>query len=207
MSNTLSNKQTEEYWTNRYNTDNVGWDIGFPSEPIKAYIDQLENKHTRILIPGAGNAYEAEYLLQSGFKNVFVLDISEVPLKKFKSRNPSFPDENLIQDDFFNHAGKYDLILEQTFFCSFPPTTENRAAYFKQMAELLYDQGKLAGVWFDFPKIEGDMINRPFGGNMEEYIEYLKPYFEIHTLASCYNSIEPRKGKELFGILLKKNVF
>ncbi len=72
------------------------------------------------------------------------------------------------------------------------------------MAKLLTDKGKLAGVWFDFPKVDGDLINRPFGGTKEEYMEYLAPYFTIHSLAPCYNSIAPRAGKELFGIFLKK---
>lgn len=200
----MSTNETELYWTNRYLSNNVGWDIGNPSEPIKSYIDQLIHREIRILIPGAGNAYEAGYLLRSGFDNVFILDISEVPLRNFKNRNPDFPSENLIHGDFFSHAGKYDLILEQTFFCSFPPTTENRMAYFKHMAKLLSNKGKLAGVWFDFPKVEGDMINRPFGGNKEEYIEYITPHFDMHTLATCYNSIASRMGKELFGIFLKK---
>jgi thiopurine S-methyltransferase len=197
-------QETEEYWTTKYITNTTGWDIGYPSDPIKSYIDQLTDKNVNILIPGAGNAYEAEYLLKSGFNHLHILDISEIPLQKFKDRNPSFPIKNLIHDDFFTYMGEHELILEQTFFCSFPPTKENRTAYFKQMARLLTEKGKLAGVWFDFPKVVGDMINRPFGGNKEEYMEYLAPYFEIHTLAPCYNSIAPRSGKELFGILLKK---
>ena len=198
------NQETEEFWTTKYLTHTTGWDIGYPSDPLKAYIDQLTDKNVNILIPGAGNAYEAEYLLKSGFNNLHILDISEVPLQKFKDRNPSFPIGSLIHDDFFTYSGEHALILEQTFFCSFPPTAENRTAYFKQMAKLLTDKGKLAGVWFDFPKVDGDLINRPFGGTKEEYMEYLAPYFTIHSLAPCYNSIAPRAGKELFGIFLKK---
>ena len=70
------NIKEKEYWTNRYTEQNTGWDIGYPSTPIKNYIDQLENKDIKVLIPGAGNAYEAEYIYNMGFKNVFVLDIS-----------------------------------------------------------------------------------------------------------------------------------
>ena len=36
------------------------------------------------------NAYEAEYLFNQGFKNVFVMDISALPLRNFKERNPNF---------------------------------------------------------------------------------------------------------------------
>lgn len=192
-------KEEELYWTERYKNNNTGWDIGYPSTPIKAYADQLTDKSIQILIPGAGNAYEAEYLWKQGFTNVHILDISEIPLQEFKKRNPDFPEENMHQSDFFEFSGQFDLIIEQTFFCSFVPIDENRNAYAKQMASLLKPKGKLAGLWFNFP-LTNDMEKRPFGGNKELYIKYLSPYFKTITFDPCYNSIAPRQGKELFGI-------
>ncbi|MFD0797464.1 methyltransferase domain-containing protein [Maribacter chungangensis] len=191
------------YWTARYKNKSTGWDIGYPSTPLKTYIDQLEDKAIRILIPGAGNGYEAEYLWSQGFNNVTLIDIAHLPLSTFKKRNPDFPDKQVIHGNFFEHKGRYDLILEQTFFCSFVPTDENRNRYAKQMASLLKQNGKLVGLWFDFP-LTGDMEKRPFGGNKSLYIKYLSLYFETITFERCYNSIGPREGKELFGIF-KKN--
>jgi methyl halide transferase len=196
--------ETENYWTNRYKDQSTGWDLGEPSMPLKIYIDQLENKEIKILIPGAGNAYEAEYLIELGFKNVFVMDISKIPLDNFRERNPDFPDDQLLETDFFEHDGKYDLIIEQTFFCSFEPTQESRKNYGQKMAELLNPNGKLVGLWFDIPLIEGNFEKRPFGGNKTEYLTYLKPFFEVKTFESCYNSIKPRENQELFGVFLKK---
>jgi thiopurine S-methyltransferase len=203
---TLSAKNTEReeaYWSERYQTENTGWNIGAPSTPLKTYIDQLENKDIHILMPGAGNAYEAEYLFKQGFKNVFVMDISAIPLLNFKERVPEFPDNQLIEANFFEHTGLYDLILEQTFFCSFEPTPENRKAYGAHTAELLKPKGKLVGLWFNFP-LTGDMVKRPFGGSRDEYLTYLSPYFEVKTFEACYNSIKPRAGQELFGIFVKQ---
>jgi methyl halide transferase len=117
----------------------------------------LNNKDLSILIPGAGNAYEAEYLFNQGFKNVFVMDISAIPLHNFKERIPTFPDNQLIEANFFEHSGQYDLILEQTFFCSFEPTQENRQFYGEKMAQLLKPKGKLVGLWFDIPLVENNM--------------------------------------------------
>ncbi|MFC3973575.1 methyltransferase domain-containing protein [Maribacter confluentis] len=189
----------EQYWTQRYKEHHTGWNIGYPSTPIKDYIDQLDDKEIKILIPGAGNAYEAEYLWQQGFRQVHILDISILPLQAFIERNESFPRSQVHHGDFFDYHDQFDLILEQTFFCSFVPTDENRRAYAKHMASLLKSNGKLVGVWFDFPLTE-DMENRPFGGNKELYISYLTPYFKTITFDRCYNSIPPRLGKELFGI-------
>ena len=149
------------------------------------------------------NAYEAEYLFNQGFNNVFVMDISALPLRNFKERNPTFPDNQLIEANFFDHIGQYDLILEQTFFCSFLPTKVNRKLYGKTMAKLLKPQGKLVGVWFEIPLIK-NTDKRPFGGTKEEYLTYLLPYFQVHTFEKCFNSIKPRAEQELFGVFVKR---
>lgn len=191
----------QQYWTERYAENRTGWDIGYPSTPLQTYFDQLGDKDKRILIPGAGNAYEAEYLHRQGFGQVYVLDISPSPLSAFAERVSDFPKANLLEGDFFEHEGQYDLIIEQTFFCSFMPTAENRSAYARKMNGLLNPGGKLVGLWFDFPlNPEG---NRPFGGTRAEYLSYLEPYFKVDTFEPSYNSIKPRMGKELFGIFVK----
>lgn len=195
----MNSEQENAYWTQRYEEKRTGWDIGYPSTPLKEYIDQLQDKDVKILIPGAGNGYEASYLWEQGFKNVYVLDISQEPLKAFEERNPAFAKANIIQANFFEHEGRYDLILEQTFFCSFLPSDKNRLAYARKMSQLLKPKGKLVGLWFDFP-LTGDMEKRPFGGDKELYVSYLKPFFEIQTFEKSNNSIPERQGKELFGI-------
>ncbi len=194
----------EAYWSKHYDEDQIGWDIGYPSTPIKEYVDQLEYKDLKILIPGAGNAYEAEYLFKHGFKNVYVLDISDRPLKALKERVPDFPDKHLLHDDFFTLQGSFDLILEQTFFCSFEPSKENRSSYAKKMCDLLVPKGKLVGLWFNENLKKEFLDGPPFAGSKEEYLKYFSPFFETKLFEDCLNSIEPRAGKELFGIFIKK---
>jgi SAM-dependent methyltransferase len=202
MSNIKDTNSEKEFWSNRYQEGQTGWDIGFPSTPLKTYIDQLDNKDLRILIPGAGNAYEAEYLFGQGFTNIFILDISKEPLEAFQKRNPDFPSSHLLHGNFFEQEQKYDLIFEQTFFCSFPPLKNNRVLYGETMSRLLFPKGKLVGVWFNFP-LKDDLVKRPFGGTKEEYLSYLLPHFARVVFEECYNSIEPRKGVELFGVFQK----
>ena len=194
---------TKNYWTQRYKDEKTGWDIGYPSTPLKVYFDQLENKELRILIPGAGNAHEAEYLYNKGFTNVYVMDVSDVPLIEFKKRNPNFPESQLLQEDFFAHNNTYDLIIEQTFFCSFPPLENTRKAYAKQMAHLLSENGKLVGLWFDIP-LTDDIEKRPFGGDKALYISYFELYFYVKIFETCYNSIPARANNELFGVFIKR---
>lgn len=195
----MNSKFDESYWTDKYRQDETGWDMGSVSPPLKEYADQLDDKSIPILIPGAGNSYEAEYLFQAGFTNLDVLDISSAPLENLLDRVPDFPRSNLIQTNFFDWEKKYDLILEQTFFCALDP--ELRHAYAKKMHELLNPGGKLVGVLFDFPLTEA---GPPFGGSMDSYVSTFESWFEIKVLERCHNSIKPRLGRELFLIFEKK---
>lgn len=187
------------YWGKAYDEDDTGWDIGSPSTPLKTYIDQLTNKDLRILIPGAGNAYEAGYLHNKGFTNVTVLDLTEQPLANLKKRCPSFPNDKLVLGNYFKHKGTYHLQLEQTFFCAIQP--DLREAYAKQAHNLLAKGGKLVGVYFDRVRPDGP----PYCDPAENYRPILEPYFDFLTYELCYNSIEPRKENEYFAILKRKN--
>ncbi|MEQ9299844.1 MAG: SAM-dependent methyltransferase [Cyclobacteriaceae bacterium] len=186
-------KLNEAYWTERYDSGQMGWDIGYPSTPIREYIDQLENKSLRILIPGAGNAYEAEYLYHHDFSEVTVIDLSKAPLDRLSERCPEFMGDQLVHGDFFDHFGEYDLILEQTFFCALNPSL--RAQYIDKMQSLLAPAGKLVGVLFNIP-LNSD--RPPFGGAKEEYVRLFEQQFFLNTFDECYNSIPPRQGSELF---------
>ena len=192
-------KLDKDFWNNRYAGNQIGWDLGSPSTPLKEFIDTLEDRSIRILIPGCGNAYEAEYLHHRGFNNVTVIDIAPLAIEGFKKRVPDFPTDHLILGDFFEHEGSYDLILEQTFFCALDPTL--RAAYAKKMHELLAPKGKLAGVMFCFELTE---LGPPFGGSAEEYEGYFCDLYETRCMEPCTNSIKPRQGRELWVELIKK---
>jgi methyl halide transferase len=190
----------KNYWNSRWQNKETGWDIGNASTPLTAYTDQLINKKSSILIPGCGNAYEAEHLLSKGFSNITLLDISPIPVDELTKRLSLNIGKGLqiICDDFFKHQATYDLILEQTFFCALHPSL--REAYVKHMHQLLKPEGKLAGVLFNKTFTEGP----PFGGNADEYQLLFSPYFTIEKMEACYNSIQPRLGSELFVVMKKK---
>ncbi|NBR14899.1 MAG: methyltransferase domain-containing protein [Flavobacteriales bacterium] len=186
-----------QFWQSRYENNQTGWDLGSASPPLVHYFNQLEDKNIKILIPGCGNAHEAEYLFNNGFQNVFVIDLAEAPLKNFKSKAPEFPENQLIQGDFFILEDTFDLIIEQTLFCAINPELRNE--YIKKTSNLLTENGKFVGLLFDRMFDGGP----PFGGSKIEYLEYFKPNFESIYLESCYNSIAPRQGSEVFFIARK----
>lgn len=192
-------KFDENFWTSKYDSKLTGWDIGYVSRPLKEYIDTLQDKNLKILIPGGGNSYEAEYLHRNGFNNVFVIDISKRPLENIKKRVPDFPENHLIHADFFDLEGQFDLILEQTFFCALNP--ELRSKYVDKMHQLLNKDGKLVGLLFNIPLNED---HPPFGGNEKEYRKLFVQKFDIEIMETAYNSIPARAGNELF-IKMQKN--
>lgn len=188
----------EEYWDSRYVENTAGWDIGYPAPAIAEYIDQIEDKNIKVLIPGCGNSYEGEYLHKKGFTNITLLDHSTTAKQNFLDRCKNFDECHFINEGFFEHQGKYDLIIEQTFFCALDPKL--REDYAKKMNDLLVPGGKLTGLLFD------DDLNTehpPFGGHKPEYLTYFAPYFSSIYMEPCHNSIPQRAERELFFILKK----
>lgn len=186
------------YWEEQYQSKTIGWDLGDVSPPIKTYIDRLENKNISILIPGCGNTYEAEYLLEKGFTNITVIDIAPTLVAILKEKFNNNSNITIVLGDFFEHVGKYDLIIEQTFFCALPPPM--RQKYVWKMHQLLSEQGILAGLLFN----RTFEVSPPFGGSIAEYEMLFKAAFDFLKMDLCLNSATPRVNSELF-IELKKN--
>ncbi len=187
------------YWNDRYLQDSAHWDVGAVSTPLKVYFDQLTDKDLAILIPGAGNAWEAEYLHQQSFTNVTVCDLAEEPLKNLAARCPGISAKHLIQSNFFDlEDNSDDLIVEQTFFCALDPSL--RPAYADKVFRLLRSGGHLTGLLFS---VEFENEGPPFGGTAEEYRTYFEGCFGFKTFEPAYNSIQPRAGRELFVNLIK----
>ncbi len=181
------------YWQNRYQNNQTGWDVGAITPPLRDYFNQMPNTGQRILVPGCGHAYEAEYLYHKGFVHTYVADVAPEPLQRFSARVPEFPQDQLLLQDFFTLQGPFDLIVEQTFFCAIDPGL--RPDYARKCAELLAPGGKLVGLLFDTTFAHQ---GPPFGGNREEYRAYFAPFFEFLHFETAYNSIPPRQGRELF---------
>ena len=205
MQNNGINENTEadvldgNYWSNRYDAGTSVWDLGEVSPPLKNYIDQLTDKNIRILIPGCGNTYEADYLLKKEFTDVTVIDIAPTLVLQLKEKFKDNPHIKIILGDFFEHKGAYDLILEQTFFCAIDPVL--RKNYVAKMPQLLTPNGKLVGVLFNR---QFEEQGPPFGGTKNEYEPMFAKYFVFKTFDSCYNSFSKRKDAELFINLVKK---
>lgn len=188
-----------EFWNKLYSSNLAKWDLGFVSPPIKKYIDKQKDKDMRILMPGAGNGYEVEYLFERGFSKVSLLDYSQLAIRNFQRRMPSFPKEQVFADDFFKHEGTYDIIFENNFFSAIHPN--QRKEYVQRMHHLLADGGKLVGLVFNekfAPK------GPPFGATKKKYFELFEPYFDLKHFETAESSVESRLGYEFFFEMVRK---
>lgn len=186
------------YWNNKYVRNEIGWDIGYANPVLVDFVLHNFKKECKILIPGLGNGYELEALWKNGYKNAIGLDLAPAAREAFITRVPDFPSDNYVLENFFDHSSKYDLIVEQTFFCALNPSL--RAAYTIKMLELLEPKGQLAGLLFNFNREVGP----PFGGDKEEYTNLFSSDFQIVKMDICKESIAPRLGNEYFFQLIKK---
>lgn len=188
----------QQYWDSLWESNQTAWDIGYASPAIVDYMSQYPNKGAAILIPGCGNAYEAAALVGLGFTNITLIDISSKAVENIKGKFVNSSQVTILCQDFFEHTGNYDLIIEQTFFCALPP--DQRTAYVKKTSSLLKNNGKLIGLLFNR---SFDKPGPPFGGSIDEYKLLFESSFMIKKMEHCYNSIAARSGHELFVNLTK----
>ena len=179
-----------DFWNKRYLDGTTGWDLGQASPAIVDYFKAFQNKEIQILIPGCGNAYEAEALLELGYINITLIDLSEELVLRLQERLKD-TGVKVIRGDFFDHQVSYDCIVEQTFFCALDPKL--RMQYVNKMHELLNENGKIVGLMFNVD-FEG---GPPFGGNKSEYEELFSKKFATH-IKECSTSVQPRMGSELW---------
>lgn len=188
-----------DYWNERWKKGETGWDIGYASPALMEFAKKLP-KDDYILIPGCGNAYEAEALFRDGFKNIYIMDISPLAVASFKARFPDFPESQILCRDFFEpHPRQWDVVIEQTFFCALDPSMRTR--YEEQMSKVIKSGGVLAGLLFN---TDFGNPHPPFGGSKAEYESLFAKDFTIVTMEPCATSIGPRSGKELWFELRRK---
>lgn len=181
----------QTYWNTQYDQQTTGWDIGYASGPLVHIINQLSDKNCRILIPGAGNAYEADYLLENGFTDITIVDIAPIVVTNLQKKYAQHPQIKVICQDFFILNDTFDVILEQTFFCALVP--QWRPRYVFQMHRLLRKDGLLTGVLFNRMFEQGP----PFGGHTEAYVDLFGGAFTMQYIEPCTYSIAPRAGAEV----------
>lgn len=111
-----------QYWNDIYKKKDESHQSWFQGKPEKSLemINELNlSKNASIIDIGGGESRLVDYLLEEGFTNISLLDISDESLEKTKQRlGPKANSVKLITSDVttFNPAQKYDLWHDRATF-------------------------------------------------------------------------------------------
>lgn len=189
-------------WQKHYDDDDLMWDLGEPSPPFVRWWNGFTDAPGKAVVPGCGQGHEVSLLAGSGWE-VTAVDFAPGAITRLEKRlAEEGRSARLLNQDFFeidaSHDGRYDLLLEQTFFCAIHP--ENRPLYVDTVHRLLRPGGKIVGLFYE----TGQPGGPPFNTSRGDVVDHFSGRFEIAVLEKTPHSAEHRRGKEWFAELRKK---
>lgn len=191
------------FWTNAYESSGDGWDLGRCSPSFKdlasRFLVSKKLPSNRVLVPGAGRGYEAQWLSDLGL-DVVAEDFSAKAKEEFLRLNPDSRVDYKNRDFFGQESlsdAPYGAICEFIFFCAIDPS--KRKKYFDVVAARLDKNGLLLGIFLVMNSPGGP----PYSVTPWELREYFKERFDLVHWKTSEHSVSKRQGKE-FELVLKK---
>ena len=128
--------QSKEHWEKIYQTkeiNGVSWYQETPSESLNLIQSVAKNKDKKIIDIGCGKGYLADNLINLGFNNLTLLDISRNALAEIKNRVKS-KSINYVESDIlnFNDNCNYDIWHDRAVFHFL--TIESEKIRYKEIA-------------------------------------------------------------------------
>jgi SAM-dependent methyltransferase len=134
---------TTEFWQQRFEKNETGWDRGSPSPQLLAWLDSGELQPCRIVVPGCGSGWEVAELARRGF-NVTGIDYTAAAVEKTQLLIASKGlKAEVIQADVLSFQPElaFDAVYEQTCLCAIHP--EHWFGYASQLQQWLKPGGDL----------------------------------------------------------------
>lgn len=134
----------ENVWT-RKKSNGVSWYQEYPKTSIELILSTNPSKDARIIDVGGGDSNLVDKLLDLGFKNITILDISAKALERAKERlGEKAKTVNWIECDIrkFDTDDKYDIWHDRALF-HFLTSKEDSKNYVELTKKYLNQQGHL----------------------------------------------------------------
>jgi methyl halide transferase len=134
---------TTDFWQQRFERDEIGWDRGSASPQLLTWLEGGELKPCRIAVPGCGTGWEVAELAKRGF-DVTGIDYTAAAVEKTKTLlHAQGLSAQVIQADVLNYLPeeRFDAIYEQTCLCAIHP--EHWLEYSQQLRHWLKPEGSL----------------------------------------------------------------
>lgn len=112
----------KEHWENVFSTKKeteVSWYQQKPETSLKFFEKYSVPKNAKILEIGGGDSYLIDHLLEQGYENLTLLDISENAIEKIKKRlGENAGKVNFVVSDIldFSPSEKFDVIHDRASF-------------------------------------------------------------------------------------------
>ena len=140
----------KKHWENIYQTkslDEVSWYQAKPETSLD-FVEKFElPKNAKIIDVGGGDSFFVDYLLELGFQNVTVLDISEAAIDRAKTRlgEKAILVEWIIEDVAnFQPTEKYDFWHDRAAF-HFLIDEEDVEKYVDTVSKYVENEGFFSG--------------------------------------------------------------
>jgi SAM-dependent methyltransferase len=140
--------ERREHWEQVYTLkkpEEVSWYQLKPSPSIEWILEAFPNKDANVIDIGGGTSSLVKYLLDEGFKNPAILDISSAALEKSKTLmgNHSYSVEWIVSDiTNFSPSRKFDLWHDRAVF-HFLVRAEDRRLYIDSLKKATHIGGKI----------------------------------------------------------------
>ena len=165
-------------WDEYYQKDEVFWDKGAPSPPIKQYLER-HAVSGRALVPGCGRGHEVALAVKHGL-DATGMDIAPTGVAEARALYPHLA-KRFVTGNFFDPPeemrGEYDVVLEHTCLSALP--RKMRADYRRGIDPTLRHGGLLIGVWFINPALDPGEDGPPFPLSVAELTALFAEGYEI----------------------------
>lgn len=119
----MNQTERKAHWENIYQTkalNEVSWYQPTPETSLKFIVQMCPNKDAKIIDIGGGDSFLVDHLLELGYQNITVLDISEAAIERAKLRlgKEKSSKVNWIVSDItaFESDEKFDLWHDRAAF-------------------------------------------------------------------------------------------
>ncbi len=199
-----------EYWSRRYQTGQVGWDLREATPVLRQLLYKGEfpaAPPASVLVPGCGYGHDVLLFAEAGF-SVTAVDFAPEPLAALTQSAIKLglaEKVHPLQADLFalpeGLAGSFAAIWEYTCFCAIPPA--RRGEYFWRMRELLRLEGYLVGLFFP---LEGGGVEQPPFTVSQAEVEALATQagFQLESATWPEASHPARRGREILMVFSAK---
>lgn len=192
----MNTNERKTHWENVFqtkDTSKVSWYQPIPETSLKLIEELNLSKSAKIIEVGAGDSFLGDFLLESGYDDITLLEISEKALDKVKNRlakkgdNITFLPADVTE---FSSTSKYNLWHDRAVF-HFLTSKLDVAKYVKNVSDHVVSGGFLIISTFSDkgPKICSDLNVQQYSETelyecFKNNFDKLKCFSENHTTPS-----------------------